>query len=437
MDSASCLEVLNVVDHAWKSWKQAPLSFRQECFTRLSTLLEARIQDLARLMAQEMGKPIHQGIAEIEKCAWVCQYYCTHAKDFLKDRPIETEAESSFVTFQPLGVIFAIMPWNFPFWQVFRAAVPALMAGNAMLLKHAPNVPGCALAIEMLFTQAGFPKNIFRSVLAENDTAEPIIQNTSIQGVTLTGSTRAGSRVGALAGKHLKKVVMELGGSDPYIVLEDANIEQAANICAASRMINGGQSCIAAKRLIVVESIQEAFKETLIKTMAGYTMGDPEDPETTLGPMARIDLRNTLHDQVLKSIEQGATLLLGGALPQEEGYFYPPTVLSEVRPGMPAYEEELFGPVAAIISAKDEKEAIAIANDTALGLGGAVFTRDKHRGQSMATQIQAGNVAINSLVQSDPRLPFGGTKASGFGRELSIYGIHEFVNIKTIVVHES
>jgi len=400
--------------------------------------LRSKKHDLAKLMTLEMGKPIREAEAEIEKCAWVCEYFAENSENFLKPEFIETGADKSYIAYEPLGVILAIMPWNFPFWQAFRAAVPALMAGNGVVLKHASNVPGCALAIEKIFKEAGFPEDLFRTLLITSTNALSLIESPYIRGVTLTGSTAAGQSVGAKAGQFLKKCVLELGGSDPYIILEDANIEQAATVCATSRLLNSGQSCIAAKRFIVVEKQWENFEKHFIEHMKNAVLGDPVEETTTMGPLARMDLRETLHKQVLDSLAKGAKLLLGGQIPKGPGAFYPPTVLINVTKGMPAYDEELFGPVAALIITKDEQEALHIANDTSFGLGAAVFTQDICRGESIALKgLQAGSCFVNALVKSDPRLPFGGIKESGFGRELSHIGIREFVNCKTIYIKSS
>jgi succinate-semialdehyde dehydrogenase / glutarate-semialdehyde dehydrogenase len=354
---------------------------------------------------------------------------------FLAPEPAEGSASKSFVTFQPIGVVLAVMPWNFPFWQVFRFAAPALMAGNAGLLKHASNVPGCALAIEDVFRKAGFPEHLFKTLLVGSSAVDAIIAHPLVRAVTLTGSGPAGRAVAKKAGEMLKKSVLELGGADAYLVLEDADIAFAARACAAGRLINSGQSCIAAKRFIVVESVLKAFEKAFVKEMADTKVGDPLLLETEVGPLARVDLRDALHEQVEKSIAKGARRLLGGKVPDGPGAFYPPTVLTDLRPGMPAYEEELFGPVASVIPAKDEAEAITVANSSVFGLGGGVFTRDLARGERIAAEaIEAGSVCVNATVVSDPRLPFGGVKESGYGRELSHYGIKEFVNIKTVVV---
>jgi len=382
-----------------------------------------------------MGKPVKDGRAEVEKCAWVCDFYAEQAAQFLLPEVVETEASRSFVTFQPLGVVLAVMPWNFPFWQVFRFAAPALMAGNAGVLKHASNVPGCALAIAEVFRRTGFPEHLFETLLIGSAQVDAVIEHPLVKAVTLTGSTPAGQAVASKAGAMVKKTVLELGGSDPYIILADADIEASVRTCAASRLINSGQSCIAAKRFIVVESIREQVEARFVTEMQTARMGDPLEEDTTMGPLARHDLRDDLHQQVQASIAKGAHCLLGGTIPEGPGAFYPPTVLTHVRKGMPAYDEELFGPVAAIIAVPDEAEAIRVANDSIFGLGAAVFTQDKAKGERLAAQeLEAGCCFVNTFVRSDPRLPFGGVKASGYGRELSHYGIKEFVNIKTVYV---
>jgi succinate-semialdehyde dehydrogenase/glutarate-semialdehyde dehydrogenase len=386
-------------------------------------------------MTQEMGKPIKDGRAEIQKCALVCDYYADNTERFLQPEVVETDGSKSFVTFRPLGVILAVMPWNFPFWQVFRFAAPAFMAGNACVLKHASNVPGSALAIEEVFRMATFPENLFRTLLIGSSQVDSVIENPLVKGVTLTGSTSAGKAVSRKAGEVIKKTVLELGGSDPYLILEDANLDEAVTACVTSKLINSGQSCISAKRFVVVESLRHRFEELFVEQMSAKKMGDPMEEDTAVGPLARYDLRDDLHKQVQDSIEKGAVCLLGGNVPKSEGAFYDPTVLTNVKKGMPAYDEELFGPVAAIIPVKDEKEAINVANDSIFGLGAAVFTKDIARGERIAiNELEAGCCFVNDFVKSDPRLPFGGVKESGYGRELSHYGIREFVNIKTVVI---
>jgi len=428
-------EVVAAAHEAHLTWRRAPFSERAELMSAVATLLRDRSDEYARLMAIEMGKPVRDGRAEAEKCAWVCDYYAENAESFLAEEPVETDASESFVTHQPLGVVLAIMPWNFPFWQVIRFAAPALMAGNAGVLKHASNVPGSALAIEAVFRDAGFPENLFRALLIGSAQVEAVIENERVQAVTLTGSGAAGRAVGAAAGRALKKSVLELGGSDPYIVLEDAELDHAVETCVTSRLINAGQSCIAAKRFVVVKQLREQFEVRFVELMEKKIMGDPLDEATEVGPQARSDLRDELHQQVATSIEKGARCLLGGEIPAGGGAFYPPTVLTSVRKGMPAYDEELFGPVAAIIEVENEAEAVEVANDSPFGLGAAIFTADVQKGRRIAAeQLQAGCCFVNTFVRSDPRLPFGGVKESGYGRELSAYGIKEFVNTKTVFV---
>jgi succinate-semialdehyde dehydrogenase / glutarate-semialdehyde dehydrogenase len=420
---------------AWLSWKNTTHSERSQLLMEMAGVLQTRKKEFAILMAHEMGKPVSQGIAEMEKCASVCEYYATNTASFLGDQLIKTDASKSYVSFQPIGVVLAVMPWNFPFWQVFRFLAPALAAGNCGVLKHASNVPGCALAIEEVVGLAGFPDNVFQPLLVNSAMVEKIIENPLIQAVTITGSTAAGMQVAQKAGSLVKKTVLELGGSDAYVVLEDADLEKAAETCVNSRIINSGQSCIAAKRFIVVKSVEKEFTRLFLSKMKAKKLGDPMDMKTDIGPQARVDLRNELHDQVKRSVKKGAKCILGGEIPKGKNAFYPATILTNVKPGMPAYEEELFGPVASIIAAKDEADAIRIANDSQFGLGSAVFTKDIDRGERIAaTQLQAGSCFVNAAVKSDPRLPFGGIKQSGYGRELGLFGIHEFVNIKTVFI---
>ncbi|WP_295771835.1 NAD-dependent succinate-semialdehyde dehydrogenase [uncultured Mucilaginibacter sp.] len=420
---------------AWLRWRKSDSSLRSNLLLKLAAVLNKRKSELAELMAVEMGKPVKQGASEIDKCAAVCEYYADNAAKFLQEQIIETEAQKSYVTFNPIGVVLAVMPWNFPFWQVFRFLAPALAAGNCGVLKHASNVPGCALVIEDMVREAGFPDNVFQTLLAGNTQVDAIIENEYIKAVTLTGSTNAGIKVAQKAGSLLKKSVLELGGSDAYIILKDADLELAATTCTDSRLINSGQSCIAAKRFIVVEAIADKFTALMLEKMESKRVGDPLEQETEVGPQARVDLRNELHEQVQKSVAAGAKCILGGTIPEGENAFYPPTILTNVKKGMPAHDEELFGPVAAIIVAKDDVEAIEIANDSVFGLGGAIFTQDIKRGEHLAANdLEAGSCFVNSLVKSDPRLPFGGIKQSGYGRELGMFGIHEFVNIKTVYI---
>ena len=382
-----------------------------------------------------MGKPVRQGRAEVDKCAWACRYFADEAETILADQVIDADRTKSYVAYRPLGVILAVMPWNFPFWQVIRFIAPALMAGNGGILKHASNVTGCAIAIDEMIVEAGFPDGLFRTVVVPSSRVAEMIENRGIAAVTLTGSDAAGRSVASTAGQHLKKTVLELGGSDPYLILEDADMDLAVSACSSGRLLNGGQSCIAAKRFIVHRSVADEFTVKLAKAMDAYRIGNPLNEETEIGPMARIDLRDELHDQVVRSLGEGARLVTGGFLPDGPGAFYPPTILADVTAGMPAYHEETFGPVASIIVVDDEEEAIRIANDSVFGLGGAVFTRDVERGEQIARdRIEAGSCFVNAFVASDPRLPFGGIKASGYGRELSHIGMREFMNVKTVVV---
>jgi len=435
MSSSEIDEIVRSADIAFENWKNVGFDERAKLMKNAAAVLIERKNDLAKLMTMEMGKPILQSIAEVEKCAWVCEYYSENAEQFLSDEIIKSDASKSFVSYKPLGVVLAVMPWNFPLWQVFRFAAPGLMAGNAGILKHSSNVSGCALAIEDIFNEAGFPRNLFRSILVKSSKMDKVIEHPLIRAVTLTGSVPAGKAVAAKAGAVLKKTVLELGGSDPYLILDDADIEHASATCVTARMINGGQSCIAAKRFIIVESVYNEFVKLFSEKMSQIKMGDPVDEENLLGPQASKSLRDELHQQVVKSVELGAELLLGGTIPDLNGAFYPATILANVKKGMPAYDEELFGPVAALIKVKDEAEAIQVANDSIFGLGAAVFTKDIVKGEKIAKEkVHAGACFVNTFVKSDPRLPFGGVKESGYGRELSQIGIKEFVNIKTIYI---
>ncbi|TVQ10263.1 MAG: NAD-dependent succinate-semialdehyde dehydrogenase [Balneolaceae bacterium] len=418
-----------------RRWITTAFPERAVLMNNAATVLRTHRDEYARLMTLEMGKPIAAARAEVDKCAWVCKYYAEHAESFLKSDTIRTDASDSYVAYRPLGIVLAVMPWNFPFWQVFRFAAPALMAGNAGILKHASNVTGCSLAIEDVFRKAGFPENLFRSIIAGSKRMDRVIEHPLITAVTLTGSVPAGKAVAAKAGSLLKKTVLELGGSDPYIILGDADLDKAVPACVNSRLINNGQSCIAAKRFIVVESVLEEFTQRFVQLMREKKMGNPLDESFDIGPQASASLRDELHDQVQRSIAAGAKCVLGGNIPDSPGSWYPPTVLTHVTKGMPAFDEEVFGPVAAIIAAKDEKEAIRLANDSIFGLGASVFTRDVIRGKKIAEyELEAGCCFVNQFVKSDPRLPFGGIKESGYGRELSWFGIREFMNIKTVYI---
>ena len=419
-----------------KEWAKTDLSVRREHMMRLANILERQSDDLAELMALEMGKPVAQGRAEAEKCAWVCRYYADEASAILADEHIEAGRTKSYVAYRPLGVVLAVMPWNFPLWQVLRFAAPAMMAGNGAMLKHASNVTGCAIAIDEMIVEAGFPDGLFRTLVIPSSRVARVIEDDAIVAVTLTGSDIAGRAVASTAGQALKKTVLELGGSDAYLILEDADIDLAVQACSAGRLLNGGQSCIAAKRFIVHQAVADEFTEKLVDAMERYRMGNPLDANTQIGPMARVDLRDELHDQVVRSVAAGALLVTGGFVPDGPGAFYPPTVLTGVTEGMPAYSEETFGPVATIVTVADEEEAITVANDSIFGLAGAVFTRDAARGERIARdRIESGSCFVNAFAASDPRLPFGGIKMSGYGRELSHIGMREFTNVKTIVVN--
>jgi succinate-semialdehyde dehydrogenase/glutarate-semialdehyde dehydrogenase len=414
------------------AWAATAIAERCALVQRAAAVLREHAEDFARLMTLEMGKPIAEARAEIEKSAWGCEYYAAEGPGFLEDEVIATDAGRSLVTYQPLGTVLAVMPWNFPFWQVFRFAAPALVAGNTGLLKHASNVPQCAQAIESVFEEAGFPGGVFRSLMITSSRVAAVIEDVRVHAVTLTGSEPAGRQVAATAGSQVKKSVLELGGSDPFIVLEDADLDLAVEQAVVSRFMNTGQSCIAAKRFIVVDAIADEFVTRFRTAVEAIRMGDPLDETNTLGPMARIDLRDELHEQLVDSLSQGAVAVTGCNPEAGSGAFYQPSIIDHVKPGMRAYREELFGPVATVIRATDEAEAVHIANDTDFGLGGSVWTRDTERGERIARQLQCGCAFVNGMVKSDPRLPFGGVKNSGYGRELSRLGIHEFVNAKTI-----
>lgn len=435
-DSKTVSDMINKTHEAYLEWRKVGFADRAKKMNKTAEILETNAEKYAKIISDEMGKPITAAIGEIKKCAWVCRHYAEKAEEYLAPRMIKTDLAKSYVSYQPMGIVFAIMPWNFPFWQVFRFACPTLMAGNAGMLKHAPISTGTALAIEDIFKEAGFPEHLFTSLILDNEGAAEVIRNPKITAVTLTGSAGAGSAVGAEAAKSLKKVVLELGGSDPYVILDDADLEKAAEAVVTSRMNNSGQVCISAKRVILVPEIKEDFKKLVMEKLKRYEMGNPADKECNFGPMAREDLRDELHHQVEESVKGGAKLVLGGKIPDRKGFYYPPTVLDEVKPGSFAYEKELFGPVICFLEAKDEADALRIANDTCFGLGGAVFTKDIAKGEKIAAEvIQAGACAVNGFVSSDPRLPFGGIKESGYGRELSAEGIRTFVNTKTVMIY--
>jgi succinate-semialdehyde dehydrogenase/glutarate-semialdehyde dehydrogenase len=423
---------LQQVADASPGWRETAFADRAVLMRKAATVLRDKAAHYAGLITLEMGKPIKEARGEIEKCAWVCDYYAEHAETFLADEIIESDAGKSYVAYLPLGTVLAVMPWNFPFWQVFRFAAPGLMAGNTGVLKHASNVPQCALAIEEVFREAGFPAGAFRTLMISASQVKGVIEDARINAVTLTGSEPAGRQVAATAGGAIKKSVLELGGSDAFVVLDDADLDTAASVGVSSRFLNNGQSCIAAKRFIVVDAIADEFVLRFRKIIEGLKIGDPALEDTDLGPMSREDLRDELHKQVQESIAQGAMAALGCEPMEGAGAFYQPSILDNVVPGIRAYEEELFGPVAIIIRAKDEDDALRIANDSRFGLGGSVWTQDSARGEHFARRMESGSTFVNGLVKSDPRLPFGGIKASGYGRELATHGIHEFVNAKTI-----
>ncbi|MFB1485999.1 MULTISPECIES: NAD-dependent succinate-semialdehyde dehydrogenase [unclassified Thiocapsa] len=432
IDETALEAALDAAARAASAWGDRPVAERARLLHEVAELLRTRTRDLARWMTLEMGKLIGEAEAEIGKCALVCDYYAENAERLLADEPIASDASCSMVVHQPLGPVLAVMPWNFPFWQVFRCAAPAIAAVNPVLLKHASNVPRCALEIDRLFEDAGAPDGVFRTLLINARRAEGVVADPRVRGVSLTGSDAAGRRVASIAGENLKRTVLELGGSDAFVVLEDADLDEAVATAVRSRFMNAGQSCIAAKRFIVVDAIAETFVAQLRTAIEALVPGDPLDPKTTLAPLARADLRDTLHEQVVASLDAGARLILGGQPLDRPGWFYAATLLDAVGPGMPAYDDELFGPVAAVLRTADEGEALEIANDTRFGLGGSVWTRDSARGECFARRMACGCAFVNGLVKSDPRLPFGGIKESGYGRELGALGIHEFVNTKTL-----
>jgi succinate-semialdehyde dehydrogenase/glutarate-semialdehyde dehydrogenase len=424
---------LDAAQRAFRTWRERPFHERGARMHRAAAILRERAQSYARLATLEMGKPIMQSVAEIEKCAWVCDFYADQAAQFLADESVATEARRSVVHYEPLGPVLAVMPWNFPFWQVFRFAAPGLMAGNVGLLKHASNVPQCARVIETLFRDAGFPKGCFQTLLIPSDAVDSIIADDRVAAVTLTGSEPAGVQVASAAGRALKKVVLELGGSDPFVVLRDADLARCCAVAAQARVINSGQSCIAAKRFIVERAVAKPFTDGFVAQMRALRVGDPLDEATQVGPLARGDLLDELERQVQGSVRRGARLLTGGRRLRGPGFFFEVTVLDHVRPGMPAYDEEVFGPVASIIVARDEAEATRLANESRFGLAASVWGADIDRCHAVARRLETGTVYINDMVRSDPRLPFGGIKKSGFGRELGAHGIREFTNVKAVV----
>ncbi|WP_347158946.1 NAD-dependent succinate-semialdehyde dehydrogenase [Pontibacter chitinilyticus] len=425
---------IEAAEQTFQSWKKVSFPERAKLMQRQADILENEAETYGRIISLEMGKPLKDAVAEVKKCAKVCHYYAENAAGFLQDETITTKASRSLIAYEPLGVVLAVMPWNFPFWQVYRFLAPALMAGNVGLLKHSSNVPQCALAIEEIVRKAGFPENTFQPLLIGARAVDAVIAHPLVRAVTLTGSEAAGSKVAEKAGQEIKKTVLELGGSDPFIVLEDADLEQAATIAVKSRMVNSGQSCIAAKRFIVVEAIADAFLKRMKEIMGSLKTGDPLTEDCDYGPMARKDLAEELQQQVQDSLKKGAQVVLEGGRTDTESAYFKPMILKNVAPGMPAYDEEMFGPVAAVIVAKDEEDAIRIANDSRFGLGGAVWTQDKDRGLRVARQVETGAMFVNTMVASSPEMPFGGIKKSGYGRELSYLGIREFVNQKSIWV---
>ena len=427
-------EKLIKAQKAFENWRQTSFEQRAEKLKKVAEILRVDAKAIGEIMTLEMGKPIKQAMAESEKCAWVCDYYADHAEKFLAPEKISTDASESYVQFDPLGIVLAVMPWNFPFWQVLRFAAPTLMAGNVGVLKHASNVPQCAEKIEEIFTQAGFPPGVFQNFLISSGKVESLIRDPRVKAVTLTGSEYAGSQVAKVAGEEIKKTVMELGGSDPFIILEDADVAMACAVATTARNINNGQSCIAAKRFIVVESVAEEFKKMFVEKFESLKIGDPLDEQTDIGPVVSKQSLEELEKQIKESVEQGAKILTGGKRVGDKGYFLQPTILTDITKDNPIYEQEVFGPVALVITVKDEAEAIKVANDTSFGLGASVWTSDINKAKKIIPQIDAGAVFINGMVKSDPRLPFGGEKRSGYGRELSHYGIKEFVNVKTVWV---
>ncbi|WP_029033512.1 NAD-dependent succinate-semialdehyde dehydrogenase [Salinimicrobium terrae] len=423
--------ILNKSGEAFKTWSREPLDYRTELIQKAGQVLRDNVEEYARMITIEMGKPISESRAEVNKCAWVCDYYAENAESFLKQEEIVTDAKQSFVRNDPMGAVFAIMPWNFPFWQVFRFATPTLTAGNTGLLKHAPNVFGCATMIEEVFTKAGFPEGVFQNLIVHHDQTEKIIAHESVKAVTLTGSEMAGSAVATLAGKYIKKSLLELGGNNAFIVWEDADIDQAVKTAVSARMLNCGQSCIAAKRFILLEGIYDEFVSKFTEAVGNLKSGDTMDLATQVGPLARKDLADQLNRQIKESVEQGATILLGG---KQNDCYHEPTILGDVKPGMTAFDEETFGPLAAVIKANNIEEAFELAENSKYGLGTTVFTENTKKAVEMAYMVSDGAYFVNELVKSDPRLPFGGTKRSGYGRELAKEGMMEFVNKKTVYV---
>lgn len=432
MGKEEVIQALEFADRTFQDYRHTSLEQRSTWLYEAATILEAKVDQWASLMTLEMGKPINSAIAEVKKCALVCRYYADHGAAMLEDTPAPTDGSNSFIRYQPLGAILAVMPWNFPFWQVFRFAAPSLMAGNTALLKHASNVPQCALAIAEIFTKAGFPEHVFQTLLIGADLVDLVIRDSRVKAATLTGSEYAGSCLAAAAGKALKPTVLELGGSDPYIVMPSADLEEAVTVGVTARMLNNGQSCIAAKRMIIHEAIATEFIDQLTAKYQALTVGDPADPATDIGPLATQAIVDELAAQVDRSIELGTEVIVGGQRLNRPGFFYPPTILTSIPPEAPAAREELFGPVSSIFVVADIDDAIALANDTDLGLGASAWTKDPQEQQRFINEIEAGAVFINGMTKSDPRIPFGGIKRSGYGRELGLDGIRAFVNAKTV-----
>ncbi len=430
-----CLRILEKSRSIFAEWKNVRIEERLQCAQNMGKDLLRRKIELSKLMTEEMGKPVRQSVAEIEKCALLCDYYSNSAKRFLEREEIRTQNKKSYISFEPLGLVMGIMPWNFPFWQVMRFALPAVIAGNVAILKHASNVPQCSLKMEELFSDSGFPGHVFKSILADSRTAMRLIESDHVDAVSLTGSTSAGMQVASIAGKNIKKSVLELGGSDPFIVLGDANLEKAAESAVQARMVNSGQSCIAAKRFIVAKEIEKEFEEKLLRKFESLKVGNPLEESTDIGPLAKRDILEDAEKKVSDAKNKGAKILFGGKRLGGKGFFHQPTLLSNIKPDMDVYSEEVFAPVLPLIVADNEEEAIRIANNTPYGLGASIWSSDIEKAETLAMQIEAGNVFVNTIVKSDPRLPFGGIKKSGYGRELGGFGIREFVNIKTVVVN--
>lgn len=434
-DYAKVLPRIKLANQQFKKWSSLEMSDRLRYIRNMANILREQSDKLATIASLEMGKPLKEAKAEVEKCAWLCDYFAQNSEEFLKDDIIQTDAKKSYATFQPLGVILGIMPWNFPYWQVFRFVIPAMCAGNVCLVKHASNVPQCLSAIDSLFTSAGLPLGTFTPLLIDSKTTEKIISSELVQAVSLTGSLQAGKEIGEIAGRNIKKIVLELGGSDPFIVLDNVDIQLVSSNAVKSRLINSGQSCIAAKRFIVVNKHIKEFQRILVNQVNSMYVGDALDKKTDVGPLAKKSILDNLDKQVKDAVKKGASLLCGGYHPNKKGYYYMPTVLANVTSKMRVYKEEVFGPVFAIIPVKDEAQAIEVANDSLYGLGASIWCKNIKKAESIAAKLEVGSVFINDIVHSDARLPFGGIKQSGYGRELGSYGIKEFVNIKTISIN--